>query len=75
MGKAKAIFDGSVVEVPDTRFDYDEDRFIAYGLLEDIVLAVVYTERGETTRLISAGLASRKERIKYYEEIKTENPG
>ena len=45
----------------------DEDRFIAVGMgSAGIILAVVYTLRGEEIRLISARQATRYE-VKYYE--------
>ncbi len=45
--------------------DYGEDRYIAIGKVED-VLYVVYTERGERIRLISARLAEKPEIDLYY---------
>ncbi len=45
----------------------DESRFIAIGEV-DKVLYVVFTERGEKTRLISARLANSMERRDYYEQ-------
>ena len=51
------------------RFDYehsaDEDRYITIGKVNKI-LFVIYTERGEITRLISARLATKQERRDYY---------
>ena len=42
-----------------------EERYIVIGKVEDI-LFVVYTERGENIRLISARYATPKERREYY---------
>jgi uncharacterized protein len=39
---------------PDTLNDYGEDRWITLGRVEDAVLHVVSTRRGESIRLISA---------------------
>jgi len=39
----------------------DEDRYIAIGMVGDL-LFVVFTERGENIRLISARLATEKEK-------------
>ena len=47
--------------------DY-EDRIKVIGMV-DKVLVVIYTERGEKYRLISARLASKREVIKYYEQF------
>lgn len=43
----------------------DEDRWKVVGMVNNI-LAVIYTERGEKYRLISARPATKKERNDYY---------
>ena len=45
---------------------YGEHRMIAIGTVNGVVLTVVYTERGERTRLISAWKATRHEQREYY---------
>jgi uncharacterized protein len=59
---AALIFDGPVIEKSDERKDYGELRILALGEAEGIVLAVTYTDRGDVRRIISARLASKKER-------------
>jgi uncharacterized protein len=59
---AAAIFAGRTLSRPDNRKDYGEDRFVAIGEWDDVVLAVVYTDRDGLRRIISARTASRKER-------------
>lgn len=59
---ATLIFDGRVVEEPDERRDYGELRMRAIGEVEGQILTVVYTDRGEIRRIISARRANRKER-------------
>ena len=49
----------------DERHSQDEDRWQIIGMVND-VLFVVYTERGEALRLISARLATPNERREYY---------
>ena len=50
-----------------------EDRFIVIGMVED-VLYVVYTEREDAIRLISARIATAKEKELYtYGNSKKEN--
>lgn len=51
----------------DFEHDTDEDRYIAIGKVGD-VLFVVFTERKETIRLISARLAISMERNLYYDQ-------
>jgi uncharacterized DUF497 family protein len=55
------VFDGPLVTVEDTREDYGEARYVALGLLEGIVVSMVYTERGSTIRLISIRKALKHE--------------
>ena len=69
---AATIFAGETVVILDDRFDYGETRYIAFGLLEGIVIkviAVAYTERGEKIRLISARKALKHEETYYFEQI------
>jgi uncharacterized DUF497 family protein len=42
-----------------------ESRWMALGLVGADVVAVVYTMRGDVTRIISARFASRQERRRY----------
>jgi uncharacterized protein len=45
----------------DTREEYDEERWVVLGWVDEWVLAVVYTLRGSNIRLISARKADRNE--------------
>lgn len=63
------IFAGVTVTILDDRFDYGEDRFVTFGLLDGRVLAITHTETDETIRIISARKATNYEEISYYEEI------
>lgn len=55
------------IEMFDFEHSVDEDRYIAIGKVGD-VLFVVFTERKETIRLISARLATNAERELYYDQ-------
>ncbi len=46
--------DTFAVERLDDREDYGEDRFILIGIVDGTVLTVVYTERSDRIRIISA---------------------
>ena len=59
---AARIFLGPTLEKEDARRGYGEIRIQAIGQVGDDVLFVVYTDRGATRPIISAPLASRKER-------------
>ncbi len=63
---AKLVFnDPFAVERVDDRQDYGEERFVLIGMAREVVLFVVYTEREERIRLISARRATRLERDDY----------
>ncbi len=66
---AARIFEGPTLELDDDRAEYGERRVQAIGEVEGNVLFVVYTWRGEARRIISARLASRKEREIHGEAI------
>lgn len=51
----------------DFEHSIEEDRYIAIGMVEDL-LFVVFTERREAIRLISARLATERERGLYYDQ-------
>lgn len=51
----------------DFEHSVEEDRYIAIGKVGD-VLFVVFTERKDTIRLISARLATNVERGLYYDQ-------
>ena len=51
----------------DFEHSVDEDRYIAIGKVGD-VLFVIFTERKETIRLISARLTTNAEKELYYDQ-------
>jgi uncharacterized DUF497 family protein len=63
---ATAIDDPAGIEVADLRRDYGAARFRLIAKAWDgKILAVIFTERGERIRIISARLANKKERDFY----------
>ncbi|GFI23698.1 hypothetical protein IMSAGC011_02488 [Lachnospiraceae bacterium] len=65
---AAYVFDDPYyIEMFDFEHSIDEDRYIAIGKVGD-VLFVVFTERKDTIRLISARLATNAERSLYYDQ-------
>lgn len=60
------IFDGRTIESEDTRTDYGEVRVRATGEARGRVLIVIYTQRGDVRRIISARPANRKERATWH---------
>jgi len=63
---ASRVFDDPLVVIEqDLSEDYGEDRFLAIGLVADLLMAVAYTERGDRLRIISARKANAHERRTY----------
>lgn len=64
---AKNIFlDTNCLEREDKR-DYNETRIQVIGIVNQVVLLVVYTKRNGRYRLISARRANKNERRQYYQ--------
>jgi len=67
---ARRIFEGPTVEKPDDRFEYEEVRVYAIGLVNGLEITVVYTDRdNEERRIISAWRAEPQERRAYWRNI------
>jgi uncharacterized DUF497 family protein len=64
--EAAAIFDNPTLEKLDDREDYGEERLVAIGRCRAEILRVVYTDREEVRRIISAQKATRRQREEYY---------
>lgn len=60
------FYDENRIELYDAAHSQDEDRYNTIGLVDDI-LFVVYTERKNRLRIISARFANKKERSMYYD--------
>jgi hypothetical protein len=66
---AQGVFkDPFAIEWLDDREVYGEDRFVIIGMVEDRVLYVAYTTRGDVIRIISARGAEPYEKRRYHEE-------
>jgi len=59
---AGRVFAGLTLTVPDEREDYGEDRYQTIGLLDDEVVMVVWTPRGEDRRVISMRKCNAREK-------------
>jgi uncharacterized DUF497 family protein len=64
---AVRIFERPTLERVDDRQDYGEIRVIAFGVVDDREVVVIYTARGEVRRIISARRAHSSERKTYRE--------
>lgn len=63
--------DENRLEIFDENHSLYEDRYITIGLINEVpvVIMVVYTEREQRIRIISARKATHKERRLYYESL------
>ena len=58
---ASRLFDGETVEFPDERENYGETRIIAFGHIDGLMYAVVYTDRADVRWIISAFRCRQRE--------------
>jgi uncharacterized DUF497 family protein len=66
---ARAVFDDPfAIDLEDRSQVYDEQRFIRIGMVDGRYLFVVYTFRGDKTRIISVRKAMPYERRRYESE-------
>jgi len=66
---AQPVFTKPMLVRLDDRMDYGEDRWIALGDLDGVVVVLVYTRRGENIRIISVRKANRDERKIYQDQV------
>jgi uncharacterized protein len=66
---ASHIFDGPVALFLSPRPEVGEERWVAIGRLEEVVVTIICTLRGQKIRIISARRASGQERDRYEAEI------
>jgi len=67
---AVIVFAGVTFTFEDTRFCYDERRYITLGLLRGKPVCIVHTEYANQIRLISFRKATRREAEIYFEEVR-----
>ena len=64
--EARRVFDDPFAVIDqEVSEDYGEDRFLATGLVEGLLVSVAYTERDDRIRIISARKASSDEQRAY----------
>jgi hypothetical protein len=65
---AKTVIESDrTVTFEDSRFDYDEARYLTLGLLQDMVVIIATAETDTTIRIISMRKADKNEQKIYYE--------
>ena len=66
----EAVFAGETVTILDNRFDYGEERFVTFGLLDGRAVTIAHTETETMIRIISVRKATTNEEINYFREVK-----
>ena len=66
---ARTVFDSRALTLYDDRGNYDEERFLTFGLLRGTVVVIVHTERDDRIRIISMRKATPHEAKDYFAEI------
>ena len=59
--RAVDMFAGKHLTQADTRTDYAEDRFVTVGWIDERLVVVVWTPRGEARRIISMRRINERE--------------
>ncbi|MDZ4364164.1 BrnT family toxin [Brevundimonas sp.] len=75
LGRAhEFVFEDSLIEADD-RFDYQESRWIAYGYLDGRLHVLVFTQRGDTIRVISLRKANQREKrhVEHQRRLRSED--
>ncbi len=67
----RVFLDPHRLDREDSRLDYNEERWLTLGKIEERLFAVAYTPRGEVIRLISARKANEREQRRYNETLST----
>ena len=63
------VFEGETVTMLDDRFNYGEERFVTFGLLDGRVVTIAHTEADGVIRIISVRKATKYEESSYFKEI------
>lgn len=65
MARAAEVSAGPTLTVEDDRQEYGESRFITIGFLDGAMVVLVWTSRGDASRIISMRKANERERRLY----------
>jgi len=65
MARAGEVFEGTTLTIEDDRMDYRETRYITIGFLDERMVVLVWTPRGDVHRIISMRKANDREKAIY----------
>jgi uncharacterized protein len=66
---AERVFELPILLSEDGRNDYGEQRMLALGILDAVVVVIVHVELDETIRIISMRKGDKYEANLYFEEV------
>ncbi len=66
---APMIFAGYTLTIEDDRYNYREERFVTFGILDGRVVVVVHTETENSIKIISIRKATKHEEKAYFSQI------
>jgi uncharacterized DUF497 family protein len=67
--RASDVFAGVTFTREDERADYGEVRMVTVGLLDERMVVIVWTQRGEARRIISMRKANDREQARYHSRL------
>jgi uncharacterized protein len=67
--RAVEVFAGRHFTAEDLREDFGEPRYITIGLLDERLIVMVWTPRGEARRMISMRKANEREQARYTHKL------
>ncbi|NCX73143.1 MAG: BrnT family toxin [Betaproteobacteria bacterium] len=62
---AARVFDGVTAEVEEARQDYGEVRILCFGVLQDRLVVIGYTPRGDVRHVFSMRKANDREKARF----------
>ena len=65
MARAGEVLEGATLTIEDDRMDYGETRYITIGFLDERMVVLVWTPRGDVHRIISMRKANDREKAIY----------
>lgn len=65
----ETVFDGTIITIEDTRFEYSEPRFITIGMWNTRVVVIAHTEDEKKIRIISIRKATKNEEKQFLQEL------
>ena len=73
--RAAEVFEGGVLNWPDERFDYGERRIVTVGFLDDRMVVVVWTPRGDDRHIMSMRKANVREQAQLGKRFEKDRRG